>query len=66
MPGITFTKEDLAASNKLPSGWYKLNIGDISEGPGKNDHPQLHGLVSSLLQRDHSNRLLSLIGSPIR
>src|SRR6266436_5839396 len=37
MPGITFTKEDLSASNKLDAGWYKLNIIDIVEGPGGKD-----------------------------
>lgn len=37
MPGISFSQKDLAASNQLPAGWYKLNVDDISEGAGKKD-----------------------------
>lgn len=37
MPGVSFSPEDLASTNKLDAAWYKLNIKSIEEGPGKSD-----------------------------
>ena len=37
MPGISFTPEDLASTNKLDAAWYKLKILDVVEGAGKKD-----------------------------
>lgn len=37
MPNISFSPEDLASTNKLEAGWYKLLVKSIEEGPGKKD-----------------------------
>ena len=37
MPGITFSQEDIASTNKLDAAWYKLNVKSIVAGPGKKD-----------------------------